>query len=155
MRKYIKTTGLLDKGGEDVSKKRRRYYREKKQAKQTNKARGWDNHHLFYQGRHYANGHLMMLRKHPYSIVAIPRDTLHRSIHEFVGDVPAPKPINAKSALKQLEILEGYGAIKPTDDIERRLKVYIALFNCIEPATAKALMEQLEVVRRFCGKPSE
>ena len=75
-------------------------------------------------------------------------------IHEFVGDVPAPSHINAQSALDQLRSLEFYGVIGENDTIQRRLEVFIALFDCVEQPTADALKKQLAIVRKFYHEPS-
>ena len=93
------------------------------------------------------------LRLHWYCRVYIPRDTLHRQIHDEVRCVPVPKDISIKSALFQLEMLEKTGAIDDKDSIEKRLKVLIALFECSDDPTADALKQQLEIVQRFYNEP--
>jgi hypothetical protein len=107
-----------------------------------------DKHHLLFQRRHYT-GVLSELRHYPYCVVSIPKNTLHRRIHEYLGDIPAPRPIIAKQALDQLRMLERFGAISDNDDIEKRLTVLIALFECVEQPTADALKYQLSVVRKY------
>lgn len=82
----------------------------------------------------------------------IPRSTLHRQIHERIKNVPVPKTINAINALAQLRKLEEQGAISEQDSLLKRLKVLIALFDCIEQPTADALKAQLEVAREFYKK---
>lgn len=79
----------------------------------------------------------------------IPRDTLHRAIHREVALVPTPRASSASSALAQLKMLESYGAIKESDSLGKRLELYIALFDCIEPETADGFRKQLEIVRNF------
>ena len=66
--------------------------------------------------------------------------------------MPVPKTINAINALAQLRKLEEQGAISEQDSLLKRLKVLIALFDCIEQPTADALKAQLEVAREFYKK---
>ena len=110
--------------------------------------------HLCFQKRHWRGGYLAELRDFPYCVVSIPRDSLHRYIHEWMSDVPAPRNVNAKSALLQLRMLEGYGAISENDSIEKRLRLLIALFDCVEQPTADAFRKQLDIVCKFYKKPS-
>ena len=91
---------------------------------------------------------------HWYCSVLIPRETLHREIHHFIGSVPVPRSSSIKIVLRQLDFLERYEAISKDDPIEKRLRVLIALFECIEDDTADALKCQLKIVNRFYSKPS-
>lgn len=70
-----------------------------------------------------------------------------------MGSIPVPRYHSAKSALEQLGYLEKYGGISKKDPIEKRLKVLIALFECIEDNTSNALKIQLEIVNRFYSEP--
>lgn len=108
-----------------------------------------DRHHIFWYKREYSKGWLKCLRGYWYCSLEIPRDTLHRRIHYEVSHVPVPRIGSIKSALEQLAMLEKHGAISRDDDIEKRLKVLLALFDYIEPETTKALEKQLKVVREF------
>lgn len=83
----------------------------------------------------------------------IPRASLHQQIHEWVSDIPAPREVSAREALKNLRLLEEYGAISETDPIEKRLLVLIALFDSIEQPTADGFRKQLYVVREYLKKP--
>lgn len=85
--------------------------------------------------------------------MTIPRDSLHRYIHEWINDIPAPKEVNAAEAIKHIKLLESHHAISDFDSIEKRLQILIALFDCVEQPTADALRKQLEVVRAFYGRP--
>ena len=131
-----------------MSKIKRRYSKRKKPTKYRVCNTALDRHHLFYQRRHYS-GVLSELRNFEYCIVPIPKNTLHSMIHEFIGDIPTPKPVNARDALKHLRMLYNYGAITNDDDIERRLVILIALFECVEPSTVNALRQQLSIVREY------
>lgn len=109
-----------------------------------------DKHHIFFQKRCY-KGAVSSLRSYWYCVVSIPRDTLHRQIHEAVRNVPTPKPSSAREAVEELRTLYKYGGISEKDDIEKRLKVLAALFDCIEQPTADALRKQLSVVQEYKG----
>ena len=111
-----------------------------------------DKHHIFYCRREYAKGWAKTLRTHWYCTVEIPRDTLHQKIHRELGRVPVPRAVNVQGALLQLDLLEKFGAIHRYDNIERRLMVLMAVFDCCEPATHEALKKQYDVVRKFYKK---
>lgn len=113
-----------------------------------------DIHHLLWTRKSWKSGYIRELRMHWYCRILIPRDTLHKEIHHYIGSIPVPRNISAKSALEQLRYLEKYGGISPDDPIEKRLKVLIALFECIEDCTAEALKIQLRIVNKFYNKPS-
>lgn len=83
--------------------------------------------------------------------MTIPKDSLHRQIHEALAAVPTPKPANAREALQELRTLYHYGGISDHDDIEKRLKVLVALFDYIEQPTADALRKQLAIVQEYKG----
>lgn len=133
-----------------MAKQKRRFKKKKKRRICGNTP--CDSHHLCYQRRHWNRGALFELRKFHYCRMYIPKDTLHHVIHEFVGDIPAPKEFNARSALEQLRMLEHYGAISDDDPIEKRLKLLAALFDCCDQPTADAFRAQLEVVNKFYNK---
>lgn len=130
-----------------MSKKKRRH-----RNKRVSISNHLDRHHICYQRRYWKGEALHELRDFWYSIILIPRDTLHHEIHQEVEAVPPPKNINARHALVQLRLLEKYGAIKETDSLEFRLKVYIALFEYTDKKTADGFRKQLEIVRRFNQK---
>lgn len=112
-----------------------------------------DVHHLCYQGRNWKRGALRLLREHPYCKVIVPKDTLHREIHLFVWDIPAPKEENAREALRQLNLLQEYGAISDKDPLEKRLLLLTALFESIEQPTANAFKMQRKIVHEFYNGP--
>ena len=127
---------------------KKRIYRRKRRCKSRSMS-ALDNHHIFYQRRHYKRGSLFELRNYHYCIIPIPKNTLHMEIHEYLGDIPTPSEINAKAALEQLYLLEDYHAISASDSLEKRLMVLIALFECGEQLTADALKRQLDIVCEF------
>lgn len=105
----------------------------------------YDTHHLLWYKRDYSKGWAKRLRDHWYCRVDIPRDTLHKEIHNQVSYVPVPGACAIKDALFHLNLLERFGGIGPNDPIEKRLQVLMALFDCCEPATYNALKKQLDI----------
>lgn len=134
-----------------AKKKRRNKKHRKRQPRPANNIR--DRHHLCYQSKKWARGSLRLLRDYWYCKVSIPRDTLHKKLHLEMPDIPVPSDSSAKSALKQLEMLEQYSAISEFDSIERRLELLATLFDCSDQATADAFRKQLDIVREFRKSP--
>lgn len=66
--------------------------------------------------------------------------------------IPVPKAVNIKSALEQLGALERFGGISREDTIEKRLRVLMVLFDCVEPETYGAIKRQYDIVKEFYGK---
>lgn len=108
-----------------------------------------DRHHILWPQHDWNRGYAKVLRNHWYMSIPIPMNTLHRKIHHEIVRIPVPKGINAKCALFQLEMLDKHGALHPYDNIERRLMVIMALFECCEPETFNALKKQRDIVRKF------
>lgn len=109
----------------------------------------FDRHHILYIRREWNKGKLELLRLHPYCIIPLDRDTIHRYLHIHLACIPAPSGRVVDGILEQLKYLEDHKAIGPQDSIEKRLTVLIALFECIAQPTADALKEQLRLVREF------
>ena len=143
----------LAKGVNTLSKKKRRFLKNKKKAEGHISAPPKDTHHLCYQRKNWHGGYVTELRDFWYCRLDIPKNTLHRAIHKRVDSVPAPKATNAKSALEQLHKLEVYGAIHEDDTIEMRLELLAALFDCVEQPTADAFRRQLQVVHEYQKAP--
>lgn len=112
-----------------------------------------DLHHIFYQRKNWKGDSIGALRDFYYCKAYIPKDTLHGIIHAEIPTVPVPKPENAAKVLRQLITLEEYSAIGNEDSISKRLRVLIALFDCIEQPTADALKSQLDIVCKFRKEP--
>ena len=112
----------------------------------------YDKHHIFYIRSEWEKGRLDELRLHPYCVVRVDRDTLHRYIHTHLAYIPAPKERVVQEVLYHLRYLSQYGAISLNDSLEARLTVLISLFECISQPTAEALKEQLKIVREFYSK---
>lgn len=127
--------------------------RKKKRSSYPRVGSGNNSHHLLWQKRRWAYGDVKALRRHPYCIVEIPAETLHRAIHEGMNTIPIPRQESAKSVLWHLRYLERFGGISDADPIEKRLKVLIALFDCSEQPTADALRKQLKIVERTKKAP--
>ena len=133
-----------------MSKAKKRYRRKKASNTSNGSPTACDRHHIFFQKRHWT-GILAELRKYEYCVVSIPKDTLHRQIHEYIGDIPTPRPASAREVLWELRVLYRYGGISDDDDIEKRLNVLISLFECIEQPTADGLKRQLSIVQKYKG----
>lgn len=112
----------------------------------------FDRHHIFYIRREWNKGNLKRLRLHPYCIVYLRRETIHRYIHTHLAYIPTPMGSTINDVLFHLDYLQRYGGISDNDPIEKRLKVLIALFDCVEQPTADALKEQLRLVCEFNKK---
>ena len=121
------------KGGVEMSKKKRRLKKRIKQSRKKSPPSDVrkDVHHLLWTRKSWKGG----------------------AVGQYIGSIPVPRYYSAKCALEQLGYLEKYGGISNEDPIEKRLKVLIALFECIEDCTADALKIQLAIVERF-NKPS-
>lgn len=136
-----------------MSKRQKRLIR-KERRKQRAQGGACDRHHILYQRTNWSRGALVILRQYPYCKVYIPRK-LHDEIHERVRNITPPRLVNAIDALKQLKDLEMYDSINELDDLEKRLKVLIFLFDCVEPETVDCLKRQLEIVHDYYNnKPS-
>lgn len=134
-----------------MSKRRKKYHKRRSRAKR--RINTVDKHHLCYQRRNWRRPGLRALREHWYCKVYLPKNTLHKLIHVYVPDVPAPGEASARIALEQLGYLEKYGAISESDPVERRLQLLAGLFDCVEQPTADAFRKQLQVVREYKKTP--
>lgn len=131
-----------------MGKKKRRSNRSKK-CRVRSMPGGCDTHHLCFTRRNWVGRYAKLIRGHPYFKVVIPRQTLHRYIHMSMDAIIPPSEIAAKAAYEQVKLLEQTGALKGTDPLEKRLRVLIALFDCIAQPTADGFREQLRIVRNF------
>lgn len=113
----------------------------------------FDRHHIFWIRSEWSKGNFNKLRLHPYCIVPMHRETIHRYIHNHLAFIPLPKSCSVEYALYQLETLEQYGVISQDDSVERRLSILIALFECADQPTADALKEQLKLIHEFKKAP--
>lgn len=133
-----------------MSKKKRKYPRNRNSARIRT---GNDVHHLLWIGRKWGFGNLASLRMYWYCKISIPRQTLHRFIHENVASIPVPSLESAGVVLRQLQELAREEKIHEEDKIERRIEVLIGLFDDIEPRTAEGLKRQLDAVYEFYYGP--
>ena len=108
-----------------------------------------DRHHIFWYHKAYSKGWAKRLRDHWYCSVEIPRATLHHRIHYEVSHIPVPRSMSIRLALEQIEILKEYASISRDDDIKKRLKVLMSLFDYLEPETHEALARQYKIVCKF------
>lgn len=126
----------------------------KKHRKKLVKVASYMNrHHLLWMRKMWNSGSLKNLRDFYYCIVSLPKDTVHKEIHERIACIPTPKPAYARYVLDRLRELDEIGSISDDDSVEKRLGVLLFYFDCIEPKTASALWEQLKIVREYNDKP--
>ena len=130
-----------------MAKKKRRYRRGRKVRRAIRSSS--DRHHLCWTKSQWERGIFQAFRLHPYCIVVIPRDTLHRYIHSKMNRVPVPRYDSVRLALARLEYLERIEAIRCDDSIEKRLEVLASLFDYSDPDTANAFRKQLKIVRGY------
>lgn len=128
-------------------------YRAKRKKKVCRKVSPNDTHHIMFTRRRWDTGAAKALREHYYAKALIPKDTLHKAIHAELAYVPVPRKVSIMFALNQLQLLEDYHAISADDSFEKKLKVLIALFECLDEPTAEALRQQLEIVQQYYGEP--
>jgi len=79
----------------------------------------------------------------------IPKDTLHKYIHENMEEIPTPNAVSAKIMLEMLDLLAQTGFITPLDDIEKRLMVLLDLIPYDESDMRMAIKKQLRLVRNY------
>jgi hypothetical protein len=80
----------------------------------------------------------------------IPRETLHRTIHSKIHDVPTPNGRECKKAFDELCRREQKGLISADDSIEKRIDFLIEIWeehNC--DATIAILKWQKQVIQKF------
>lgn len=130
-----------------MAKKKKRVKKHHKRLLRTSSM--LNRHHLLWMRKMWYSGSLRKLRDYYYCIVWIPKDTMHKAIHERVAYIPVPKNAYAHYVLGELEKLDELGAISEEDTIEKRLSVLLFFFDCAEQKTANALWEQLKVVREY------
>lgn len=121
----------------------------KKRSYRTRTRTDYDCHHLLWRRRDWSRGYAKALRNHWYCMIKIPRDTLHRLIHDEVLKIPVPSGLICRDTLAQLQLLEKANVIHDTDPIEKRLRVLICCLDTGDSPTAEALKRQLEVVENY------
>lgn len=137
-----------------MSKKKRRFKRQTRHtSKRSTSVHVVDRHHLCFTRRNWGNEYARTLRQLQYCSVYIPKEGLHRFIHQNMAGIPAPSSMAAKSALEQLQYLKNYGAINDNDPIEKRLNLLAALFDCVAQPTADGFRKQLSIVHKYYEKP--
>lgn len=104
------------------------------------------------QKRHWQQGYAKALREHPYMGKYIPRDTLHRSIHAKIHDIPCPNGRECKEAFETILKLERDGKINVENDTcEQRLGLLIRLWEHKCPATVAILKWQRDLIAKYYG----
>ena len=109
-----------------------------------------DWHHILFQKRHWQQGYAKALREHWYMGGYIPRDTLHRTIHSKIHDVPTPNGRECRKAFEELCRREQRGLICANDTLDKRIDFLIEMWkndNC--EATIAILKWQKQVIQKF------
>lgn len=126
----------------------------RKRVKKVRKSINEDTHHILYTKRGWNRGYNKELRNHWYMRVIIPKNTLHKRIHNELKSITPPRGLSSKFALQHLAYLEGYGVLHPEDSLEKRLTVLIALFDGgTEVDTIRDLKAQLAIATKFYHRP--
>lgn len=113
-----------------------------------------DYHHIFYQRRHYDRYWAKRLREHHYAGALVPRETLHRQIHDKIHDVPTPNEDVCEWLWHELTALADDGIIDVKHDhLEQRLTTIIELLREYDAeqldATIAILRWQWQIVHKF------
>lgn len=135
-----------------MSKKKRRYAKKHRRsaAPQTS---SFNLHHILWIRRKWDKASWShKLRNHPYMKVSIPKDTLHKWIHQAVYEVPIPREIICQKAYEEIERLYKFGAISDNDNIIKRLDLLIFILKYVADDTVAALEAQKEIATRFYHK---
>lgn len=83
----------------------------------------------------------------------IPKNTLHRFIHEVVHDVPLADGKSCRIAVETINNWLEAGYIHLNDTLAQKLVILIIIFNAIEPRTAEALVKQLHIACGYNKRP--
>ena len=111
---------------------------------------GYNEHHILFQGKHWAQGYAKLLREHRYFRKKIPAGSLHRQIHTKIHDVPRPNWEDCKRAYLELRRREATGLIDlKYDTIEQRIDFLIEMWQDNCPATVAILQWQRDIVAKF------
>lgn len=112
-------------------------------------------HHLCWIGARWnSHYHTKLLRNYWYCQVYIPKNTLHRWIHQDIPNgLSVPSETTARSVYNRLLEMEKLGELSPKDNIIVRLELLISLFGDNDPATVRGLEQQLRIANQFYRKP--
>lgn len=108
-----------------------------------------DWHHILWQARHWKSGWPKRIREHRYCGAYIPKATLHRRIHEFIGDIPVPDGKYCKQAYEAIENWLEAGYISLDDPIDKKIETLIICFKVNCPETTRALYKELDIVQQY------
>lgn len=112
-----------------------------------------DTHHICYSRKSWNTQWAHKLREHPYMKVRIPRDTLHRQIHDACDTITPPPEWISEALWFELEELYQNGIVDRHDNIHQRLTVLLAeLSEFDDPELGKTvdqLLLQKRIVHRF------
>lgn len=107
---------------------------------------------MLYQKRYWNHGYAQKLRNNWYMKIMIPKDTLHRDLHEKIHDVPVPNEEDCRIALIVLRELSIRGVISDNDPAWVRLDTLIEIWKGTNPTTIEVLKWQRDVIFKFFTK---
>lgn len=110
-----------------------------------------DYHHLLWTRNHWDFGYAKLIREHPCCGAYIPQKSLHRKIHEFIGDVACPSDTQCKKAYIKLCAYYDDGRLSKDSNIEKKLEVLTKCFKH-NKQTVRDLERQLKIVREYNRK---
>lgn len=108
-----------------------------------------NTHHILWQKRHWDRGWALRLRNHPYCKIDIPKDTLHRFIHESVIDIPVPTGPECKNAYIAITSWIDGGFASMDDDLSERCRKIAMCFRASSPSTYNALIKQKQIADEY------
>lgn len=110
-----------------------------------------DYHHLLWTKNHWSFGYAKLIRDHPACGAYIPQKSLHRKIHEFIGDISCPSDTQCKKAYIKLIAYYDDGRVTEDSPIEKKLEVLIKCFKH-NKQTIRDLERELKIVREYKEK---
>ena len=113
----------------------------------------YDTHHICFARRKWNRGYAKAIRQFRYCTIQLPRDTLHKFIHDNMNGVAVPDDRVARYAYQQLLDLDKRGVLHDDDSIEKRLTLLIALFEYVAEPTAEDFRKQLIIIQSYKDKP--
>ena len=133
--------------------KRRRCRRDRRRMRRgRNAQKKFNNHHLLWERKRWTkHAWANKLRTHPYYIVRLPAQAVHRVIHEELSHIPVANEALCRYAYEVTNIQLEAGTLNYDDKPTKRLMVLIRVFEGASEPTAKALREQQRIFQDFKG----
>lgn len=109
-----------------------------------------DYHHLLWTKNHWSDGYAKLIREHPCTGAYVPQKSVHRKIHEFIGDIACPSDTQCKKAYIKLQAYYKDGRITENSSIDKKLEILIKCFKH-NKQTVRDLERQLKIIREHKG----